>query len=35
MIERLVKAGADPNTPLSSYGDTPLMMASAPVRPTP
>jgi ankyrin len=28
MIERLVKAGADPNTPLSSSGDTPLMMAS-------
>ena len=26
MLERLVKAGADPNAPLSAYGDTALMM---------
>jgi ankyrin len=33
MIERLVKAGADPNAPLSSYGDTALMMASRTGKP--
>jgi len=28
MIEKLIKAGADPNAPLSSSGDTALMMAA-------
>jgi ankyrin repeat protein len=28
MIETLVKAGADPNAPLTKYGDTALMMAA-------
>jgi ankyrin len=28
MLVRLVKAGADPNAPLTEYGDTALMMAS-------
>ena len=28
MIEALVKAGADPNAPLTKYGDTALMMAA-------
>ena len=28
MIEKLLKAGADPNAPLTKYGDTALMMAA-------
>jgi len=28
MIEKLIKAGADPNALLTKYGDTPLMMAA-------
>ncbi len=28
MIEKLIKAGADPNAPLSANGDTPLMLAA-------
>jgi ankyrin repeat protein len=28
MVEMLIKAGADPNVPLTQYGDTALMMAS-------
>ena len=28
MVEKLIKAGADPNVPLTQYGDTALMMAS-------
>src|SRR6202140_5525971 len=28
MLERLIKAGADPNPPLTKYGDTALMMAA-------
>jgi ankyrin repeat protein len=28
MIEKLIKAGAEPNAPLTSFGDTPLMMAA-------
>jgi ankyrin repeat protein len=28
IIEKLIKAGADPNAPLSKFGDTALMMAS-------
>lgn len=33
MIERLIKAGADPNAPLSKSGDTALMMASRTGKP--
>lgn len=33
MIERLLKAGADPNAPLSQFGDTALMMASRTGKP--
>ncbi len=28
MVDRLIKAGADPNMPQTRYGDTPLMLAS-------
>ncbi len=28
MIEKLIKAGADPNAPLTASGDTALMMAA-------
>jgi ankyrin repeat protein len=28
MVDRLIKAGADPNMPQTPYGDTPLMLAS-------
>jgi len=28
MLDKLIKAGADPNSSLTKYGDTPLMMAS-------
>ena len=33
MIERFLKAGADPNAPLSQFGDTALMMASRTGKP--
>src|SRR5207237_171643 len=33
MIEKLIKAGADANAPLTKYGDTPLMMASRTGKP--
>lgn len=33
MIQRLLKAGADPNAPLTKYGDTALMMASRTGKP--
>lgn len=33
MIEKLIKAGADPNVPLSKAGDTALMMASRTGKP--
>ena len=28
MLDKLIKAGADPNAPLTQYGDTALMMAA-------
>src|SRR5437879_702316 len=33
MIERLIKAGADPNAQLTKYGDTVLMMAARTGKP--
>src|SRR3989441_614263 len=33
MIEKLIKAGADPNVPLTKYGDTALMMAARTGKP--
>ena len=33
MIEKLIKAGADPNAPLTKYGDTALMMAARTGKP--
>src|SRR5438093_11595099 len=33
MIERLIKAGADPNAPLTKYGDAALMMAARTGKP--
>src|SRR5215468_10654049 len=33
MIEKLIKAGADPNAPLTKFGDTPLMMAARTGKP--
>ena len=33
MVEKLIKAGVDPNAPLSKFGDTALMMASRTGKP--
>src|SRR5204863_1629940 len=33
MIEKLIKAGADPNAPITKYGDTVLMMAARTGKP--
>src|SRR2546425_1122767 len=33
MVEKLIKAGADPNAPLTKYGDTLLMMAARTGKP--